>query len=66
MQQAFTLMTQGPFKARVGGKVYDNLFIKSLDEGSATAPTVTLLMPTPIGEPDRIRTWRMDQVEVLA
>lgn len=64
-QQALTLQTQGPFKARVAGTVYDNLFIKSLNEGSATAPTVTLLMPTPIGEPDRFRTWRLDQVEVV-
>jgi hypothetical protein len=64
-QQAFTLLTQA-FKARVGGTVYENLFIKSLNDGSATAPTVTLLMPTPVGEPDRFRTWRLDEVEVLA
>jgi hypothetical protein len=38
-QQAFTLQTQGPFKARVGGTVYENLFIKSLNDRSATAPT---------------------------
>jgi hypothetical protein len=61
-QQALTLQTHGPFKARVGGTVYENLFMKSLNDGSAAAPTVTL----PIGEPDRFRTWRMDEVEVLA
>ena len=65
-QQAFTLLTQGPFKARIEGKLYENLFIKSLNDGSATAPTVTLLMPTPVGEPDRFRTYRLDQVEVVA
>ena len=67
-QQAFTLLTQtqGPFKASIEGKLYENLFIKSLNDGSANAPTVTLLMPTPVGEPDRLRTYRLDQVEVVA
>jgi hypothetical protein len=65
-QEAFKLYSRGAsFKARIGGQVYENVFLKSLNDGSATAPTVTLLMPTPIGESDRIRTWRLDQVEVV-
>ena len=62
-QQAHALLGR-PFKARIGGVVYENLLIKSFHDGSAT-PTVTLLMPTPVGEPHRIRTWRLDQVEVV-
>ena len=63
----FTLITQtqGPFKARIEGKLYENLIIKSLNDGSANEPTVTLLMPTPVGEADRFITYRLDQVEVV-
>jgi hypothetical protein len=65
--EAFKLFTDGQhFRARVGGKVYEDLLIKSFNDGSGTAATVTLLLPTPIGEPNRFRTWPLDQVEVLA
>jgi len=66
-QQAFKLFTEGQhFKARVGGTVYPDVFITALKDGTASAPTATVVLPTRIGEPDRIRTWRMDEVEVLA
>ena len=65
--EAFKLFTEHRhFKAMVGIEVHEDVFITALNDGSASAATVTVLLPTPIGEPDRIRTWRMDQVEVLA
>jgi hypothetical protein len=64
--EAFKLYTEHRhFKARVGGKVHEDLFITALNDGSAATATLTVLLPTPIGEPDRLRRWRMDQVEVL-
>jgi len=36
-----------PSKPESAAQGYDNLFIKSLNDGSAADPTVTLLMPTP-------------------
>ena len=64
--EAFKLFTEGQhFRARVGGKVHEDVLIKSFNDGSGTAATVTLLMPTPIGEPDRFRTLRLDQVDVV-
>ena len=66
IQEAFKLHTQGQhFKARIGDKTYDNVFITNLDVGSNTATTVTLMLPTPVGERDRLRRWRLDQVEVV-
>lgn len=66
-QQAFKLFKEGrPVKVRVGGKVHENVLITALNDGSASATTVTLLLPTPIGEPDRLSRWRIDQIEVVA
>lgn len=64
--EAFKLFTENRhFKARVGGEVHEDVFITGLNDRSASAATVTVLLPTLIGEPDRLRSWRMDQVEVL-
>jgi hypothetical protein len=66
-QQAFKLFKEGRHvKVRVGGKVYENVLITALNDGSAGVATVTVLLPTPIGEADRLRRWRMDQIEVVA
>jgi hypothetical protein len=67
MREAFRLFNEGRhLKVKVGTRVYENVLIKSLDSGSASASTVTLVLPTPIGEPTRFGTWPLDQVEVLA
>jgi hypothetical protein len=66
-QQAFKLFREGrQLKVRVGGKVYENVLITALNDGSASSATVTVLLPTPIGEPDRLSRWRIDQIEVVA
>jgi len=66
MHDAFRLYTEGRhLKVRLGREVYENVLITSISDGSDRAATVTLLLPTPIGEPDRFRTSRLDQVEVL-
>jgi hypothetical protein len=65
MQEAFTLFNAGRhLKVRAGGNVYENVLIKALNAGSQPA-TVTLVLPTPIGEPTRVGVWRVDQVEVV-
>lgn len=67
MREAFKLFNEGRhLRVKVGASVYENVLIKSLDAASASAATVTLVLPTPIGEATRFGTWRLDQVEVLA
>jgi hypothetical protein len=67
MQQAFKLHTEGQhFNARISGTTYNDVLISELHVASDGTATMTLVLPTPVGQPTRFGTWRVDQVEVVA
>ena len=66
LQQAFKAQTSGQsLDVKFRDQIYKRVLFKSLDMNSAGRSTATVMLPTPIGEPDRVGVWDVAEIELL-
>lgn len=63
MKEAFEAFNEGRhLTVKLGGTIYKDVLIKELHVGDGSA---VLMLPTPIGEPDRMALRKIDDIELL-
>jgi hypothetical protein len=62
---AFRLLKEGqPASLIIEGRRVDGVMVRALPTSSSGPGYMDLLLPTPVGEPDRLDRVRMDKVEL--